>query len=58
MTIAVLVEATDGRVRTLSCPARDLVGRYGSLILWPRSASPLRVPFAWVYSLHFEEVAA
>ena len=57
VTIAVLTETADGTVRTLSCPARELVGRYGSLILWPRSATPIKVPFAWVYSLHFEEIA-
>lgn len=57
-TIAVLTEASDHGVRTFSCPARELVARYGSLVLWPRSATPIKVPFAWVYSLHFEELAA
>lgn len=57
LTIAVLTETADGVVRTYSCPARELVARYGSMILWPRSATPIKVPFAWVYSLHFEEIA-
>ena len=58
MTIAVITETADGTVRKLACPARELVGRYGSLILWPRSATPIMVPFAWIYSLHFEEIAS
>lgn len=58
MTIAVLTESSNYGVRTYSCPARELVGRYGSLVMWPQSATPIKVPFAWVYSLHFEDVRA
>lgn len=56
MTIAILTEASDHGVRTYSCPARELVAHHGSLVLWPRSGYPIRVPFAWIYSLHFEEL--
>lgn len=55
MTIAVVTEASDHGVYTYSCPARHLVGRHGSLVLWPRSEKPISVPFAWVASLHFKE---
>jgi hypothetical protein len=57
MTIAVLTEASDRGVFTYSCPATELVGHYGSLILWPRSEKPIKVPYARAYSLHFEELA-
>jgi hypothetical protein len=56
MTLAVLTEASDHGVRTYSCPAKDLVGERGSLVLWPESEHPIRVPFAWVYWLRFVEV--
>jgi hypothetical protein len=55
VTIAVLTEASDHGVFTYSCPATQLAGRYGSLVMWPRSEKPIRVPYAWCYSLHFEE---
>ena len=57
MTIAIVTEASDHGVRTYSCPATELVGQRGALVLWPRSARPIRVPFAWVYWLRFKEVA-
>jgi hypothetical protein len=56
MTIAVLTEASDHGVFTYSCPARHLVARRGSFVLWPQSEKPIRVPYAWCYSLHFEEL--
>lgn len=56
MTIAVLTEASDHGVYTHCCPATQLVGRYGEFILWPQSKTPIKVPYAWAYSLHFEEL--
>lgn len=56
MTIATIVEASDHGIRTYSCPATQLVGQRGSLVLWPESEQPIRVPFAWVYWLRFEEI--
>jgi hypothetical protein len=43
-------------IATHSCPATELRGERGMLTLWPRSAAPIRIPFAWIYWLRFEEV--
>ena len=56
MTIAHVTEASDYGFRTYSCPATQLVGQRGSLVLWPKSAKPIRIPYAWVYWLRFEEL--
>ncbi len=57
MTVAVVTEASDHGIRVLSCPAAELVGGQGALVLWPSSRTPIVVPYAWVFSLRFTEVA-
>lgn len=58
MTIAVITEAdADYGIRTLSCPATQLVAGRGAFTLWPKSEHPITVPFAWCYDLHFKELA-
>jgi hypothetical protein len=56
MTIAVLVESSDYGVRVLSCPATELIAEYGSFVMWPRSANPIHVPYAWTYQLRIREL--
>lgn len=55
MTIATVIEASDRGIRIFSCPAVHLRGFAGSLTLWPLSEKPIRVPYAWVYSLSFKD---
>ena len=45
-----------GGVQTYSCPAKHVEGTGGALYLWPKSAKPIVVPWAWVYWLRFIEL--
>lgn len=58
MTIAIVTEKDwrDGRLRTYSAPATQVEGFAGSLVLWPKSERPIRVPWAACYWLRFKEL--
>jgi hypothetical protein len=57
MNIATIVEASGtSPMRILSCPATELIAAQGSFVMWPQSEQPIRVPFAWCYSLRIEDI--